>query len=670
MENLGSLAILLAFCVAMYATLASVVGRVKRKPFLIVSGERAVYSIWILMTLASGILVYSLMTGDFRFAYVAEHSNRTMPILYKFAAWWGGQEGSLLFWSWLLSTYAMVVTVTNRRRHREMMPWVLAVLGTIQTFFLVLNNFIANPFQMLATDKLIVAVPDGNGLSPLLQYPAMAIHPPMLYLGYVGFAVPFAFAIGSLITRQPGEGWIHTTRRWTLVTWLFQSTGIMLGAAWAYHVLGWGGYWGWDPVENASLLPWLSGTAFLHSVMMQEKKGMMKVWNIVLVSATFFLCILGTFLTRSGVVQSVHAFARSEIGKYFVTFLALGIAATVWLILDRLDYLKSESELESVISRESSFLFNNLILLASCFAVLWGTLFPVISEWATGDKISLDADWYNRLMVPIGLFLLLLTGLGPLFAWRRTSMESLRRNFQWPGAASLVLVIALFAAGMRNFYALISFGFCLFVALTVCIEFFKGGRSIAAKNEMNLVRAMVELTHRNTRRYGGYLVHMGIVLMFIGFTGHAFNQSEVKELNTGDTMRLGGYELKMVRMAEGQETNYQWHRATMDIYKNGELVKTLEPEKRFYMASRQGTSEVGLWPRLNEDVYLNFGGMSDDNQRAVIQAYVFPLVSWIWIGGLVLIGGTFICLVPSKVKMQYARTQVVGITKKHVTVEK
>src|SRR5919205_2368611 len=486
MENLASLAILLAFCLSVYAVVASVVGRLKRRPFLILSAERAVYGLWFLVTLASGILVYALMTGDFRFAYVAAHSNRTMPILYKFAAWWGGQEGSLLFWSWLLSTYAMVVAFTNRRRHRDFMPWVLGVIGVIQTFFLVLNNFIANPFQMLATDKLIVAVPDGNGLSPLLQYPAMAIHPPMLYLGYVGFAVPFAFAIGSLITRQPGEGWIHTTRRWTLITWLFQSTGVMLGAAWAYHVLGWGGYWGWDPVENASLLPWLSGTAFLHSVMMQEKKGMMKVWNIVLVSATFFLCILGTFLTRSGVVQSVHAFARSEIGKYFVSFLAIGIAATIFLILDRLDYLKSEAQLESVISRESSFLFNNLILLASCFAVLWGTLFPVISEAATGDKISLDADWYNRLMVPIGLFLLFLTGVGPLFSWRRTSIDSLRRNFMYPGIAALVLVIALIAAGVRHFYALISFGFCLFVALTVIIEFFKGGKSIAAKSHMNL----------------------------------------------------------------------------------------------------------------------------------------------------------------------------------------
>src|SRR5215471_5974078 len=570
MENLGSLAILLAFCAAIYATVASILGRLKDKPFLVVSGQRAVYAVWALITIASGILVYAIMTGDFHFAYVAEHSNKAMPTLYKFAAWWGGQEGSLLFWSWLLSNYVAVVAFTNRRKHRDMMPYVIGVLATVQTFFLLLNNFIANPFQMLAQDKLIVAVPDGNGLSPLLQYPAMAIHPPMLYLGYVGFSVPFAFAMGSLITKQPGDAWIHTTRRWTLVTWLFQSTGIMLGMAWAYHVLGWGGYWGWDPVENASLLPWLSGTAFLHSVMMQEKKGMMKVWNIVLVSATFFLCILGTFLTRSGVVQSVHAFARSEIGKYFVSFMALGIAATVYLILDRLDYLKSESQLESVVSRESSFLFNNLILLASCFAVLWGTLFPVISEYATGDKISLDADWYNRLMVPIGLFLLFLTGVGPLFAWRRTSLESLRRNFQWPGIASLVLVGALIAAGIRHFYALISFGFCLFVALTVIIEFFKGGRSIAAKENTNLFRGMVELTRRNTRRYGGYLVHMGIVLMFIGFTGHAFNLNEVKEVASGDQMHVGHYTLRVVNIAEGDDPNYLWHSATIAVSKDGD----------------------------------------------------------------------------------------------------
>jgi cytochrome c-type biogenesis protein CcmF len=670
MENLGSLALLLAFSVALYAALASLVGRLKQKPFLMVSGERAVYSVWVLVTVAAAVLVHGLLTGDFRLAYVAEHSNRAMPAVYKFAAWWGGQEGSLLFWSWLLATYSSVVAFTNRRKHRDFMPYTIAVLMTVQTFFLVLNNFVATPFKVLSMDGRITALPDGNGLSPLLQYPAMAIHPPMLYLGYVGFAVPFAFAIGSLITRQAGDGWIFTTRRWTLVTWLFQSTGVMLGMAWAYHVLGWGGYWGWDPVENASVLPWLSGTAFLHSVMMQEKKGMMKVWNIVLISTTFFLCILGTFLTRSGVVQSVHAFARSEIGKYFVTFMAIGIAATVYLILERLDYLKSESQLESVVSRESSFLFNNLILLASCFAVLWGTLFPVISALASNNQISLDADWYNRLMVPIGLFLLFLTGVGPLFSWRRTSLESLRRNFQWPGAAAVVLVGVLLVAGMRSYYALISFGFCLFVALTVFMEFYKGSKSIAAKNGMNLVRAAVELTHRNTRRYGGYLVHMGIVLMFIGFTGQAFKLYELKEMNIGDSMKIGHYDLKMVNLEQGENANYQWHRATVDVFKDGRELGLLRPEKRFYQASRQSTSEVGIRVRPNEDVYLNFGAMSDDNQRAVIQAYINPLVSWVWVGGLVLIGGTLICLVPAKIKMQYARTQVVGVTGKHATVPK
>src|SRR5437870_1475959 len=388
MENLGSLAVLLAFCLAVYAVIGSVIGRLKRNPFLILSAERAVYSVWFLVTIASGILIYALVTGDFRFAYVAQYSNRAMTPAYKFSAFWGGQEGSLLMWSWLLATYASIAVFTNRRKLRDSMPYVTAILMTTSTFFLILNAFVASPLRMLAADGAITAVPDGNGLNPLLQYPMMRIHPPMLYLGYVGMVVPFAFAMGSLITRQKGDAWIHTTRRWSLVTWLFQGVGVLMGASWAYAALGWGGYWAWDPVENASLLPWLSSTAFLHSVMMQEKKGMMKIWNAVLVASSFFLCILGTDLTRSGIVSSVHAFAQSPIGGYFTSFLALSIAATVYLILDRLDYLESEAPLEGVISREASFLFNNMILLASCFAVLWGTLFPIISEKVSGEKIG------------------------------------------------------------------------------------------------------------------------------------------------------------------------------------------------------------------------------------------------------------------------------------------
>src|SRR6266704_3679534 len=349
--------------------------------------------------------------------------------------------------------------------------YAIAILMTTQTFFLILNAFVVSPFRMLAADGAITAVPDGQGLNPLLQYPMMRIHPPTLYLGYVGMVVPFAFAMGSLITRQKGDAWIHTTRRWSLITWLFQGTGVLMGKSWAYAALVWGGSWDWAPVENASLLPWLSATAYLHSVMMQEKKGMMKVWNAVLVASSFFLCIFGTMMTRSGMVSSVHAFAQSPIGKYFTSFLVLGVAATIYLILDRLDFLKSESELESVVSRESSFLFNNLVILASCFAVLWGTMFPIISEKFSSEKISLDAVWFNRLMVPIGLFLLILTGVGPLFAWRRTSIASIRKNFQWPGIGTLIVAAALIAGGMRYPYSIISLSFCFFVAATIILEF-------------------------------------------------------------------------------------------------------------------------------------------------------------------------------------------------------
>src|SRR5580692_1783679 len=547
MENIGALAVLLAFAFAVYAIFGSVIGKLAKKPLLTLSAERAVYSVWGLLTIAAGLLVYSLIHGDFRMAYVYETSNRAMPIKYKFSAWWGGQEGSLLLWSWLLATYSAIVVFMNRRKFRDMMPWVTSVLMATETFFLILIAFVLSPFGVLQAGRGNVVEGVGQGLNPLLQYWTMVIHPPMLYLGYVGFTVPFAFAMGSLITKQPGDAWIHTTRRWTIVTWLFQSAGILLGQGWAYAVLGWGGYWAWDPVENASLLPWITATAFLHSVMMQEKKGMMKVWNMVLISGTFFLCIFGTFLTRSGVVSSVHAFAQSPIGKYFVMFLAVGIAATVILILERLKYLKSEARLESVVSRESSFMFNNLILVASCFAVLWGTMFPVISEAVTGEKISVDAPFFNRINIPIGLALIFLTGIGPLIAWRRSSLESLRRAFFWPSIAAIVVMIALAIGGVYEHpFALVSFGLCMFVTATIFTEFWKGASAIRAKNGIGFIPAAIELTHRNTRRYGGYLVHMGIVFMFIGYTCSAFNQDVTKEVRPGGNFALGHYNIHVV----------------------------------------------------------------------------------------------------------------------------
>lgn len=397
---------------------------------------------------------------------------------------------------------------------------------------------------------------------------------------------------------------------------------------------------------------------------------MMKIWNIVLISTTFFLCIFGTFLTRSGIVSSVHAFSQGSIGKFFVTFLAIGIAATIYLILDRLPYLKSEAHLESVVSRESSFLFNNLILLASCFAVLWGTLFPVISEAVTGEKISVDKPFFERINIPIGLFLLFLTGVGPLIAWRRSSLESLKRAFLWPTVAALALMAALGALGFYEHpFAMVSFGLCLFVTVTVAMEFFKGARAISAKSGTGLIPAMIELTHRNTRRYGGYVVHMGIVLMFIGFTGAAFNKEQTVEVAQGSAFDIGRYTLKIAEIQDGQNDNYIWSAMHINVFVGANQIATLIPEKRFYQASRSQASEVSIRRRLNEDLYVNFAGVND-NGKAVVQAYVNPLVSWVWIGYWVLLFGTITCLVPSKLKLAYARTQVVGITKKHVPVEK
>ncbi len=427
MENTGSVCLLLALVLCLYAAAASLV---RGNRLLELSARRSVYAVCFCLTLASAILVYAFLTDDYHFAYVASNSNRAMPASYKFAAWWGGQEGSLLLWSWLLSCYAAVAVRGGQS------PLILVLSGT-QAFFLLLNTFVANPFQVLTFLGGPTTVPDGVGLNPLLQYPLMRIHPPILYLGYVGMVVPFAFSMSALLYRRKDTAWLQTARRWTLVTWLFQGVGIVLGARWAYAALGWGGYWSWDAVENASFLPWLSSTAYLHSVMMQQKRGMLRIWNAVLVSASFFLCIFGTMMTRSGLVDSVHAFAKSSIGNWFTGFLAIGLAATVWLILSRLDYLHGEARMENVVSRESSFMLNNLLLLASCLAILWGTLFPVISQFVNGQKVTLEKPWFNRVMTPLGLALLLLMGVAPLLPWRRASLDTLRRTFRIPGIGGL-----------------------------------------------------------------------------------------------------------------------------------------------------------------------------------------------------------------------------------------
>src|ERR1700751_1119324 len=501
------------------------------------------------VVLAAIALVVSAFRDDFSIAYIFHHSNRDLPAPYKFATLWSGQEGSLLFWSLLLAGYGFVLRLRYKTDPR-LFAYASVVLAGVQIFFPAVVNFAANPFGLLEGPPR----PDGTGLNPLLQYPEMVIHPPMLYLGYVGFTTPFAFALGALIMKYPGEKANHTPRRWTMVTWLFLTCGVFLGAHWAYAVLGWGGYWGWDPVENASLMPWLVGTAFLHSVMMQEKRGMLKVWNMWLVFATFWLAILGTFLTRSGIISSVHAFAQSSIGTWFAWFLSISFAIFLFFFLKNQSHLRSEHKLESLGSRESSFLFNNLLFVLLCFTVLWGTWFPKISELVQGNKVTVGAPFYNRVAIPVALLLLILTAVGPLLAWRKTSLESLKRNFLWPavGAVAVMAFLMITPSGWGSpfglrpwqdvsyFYSLMAIGLCVLVTLTVASEFYRGGRVISEKTGQGIFASMVHLTHRNPRRYGGYIVHFGVVVVIIGLAGAAFNQDKEQEMSYGDKMQIGG----------------------------------------------------------------------------------------------------------------------------------
>jgi cytochrome c-type biogenesis protein CcmF len=649
----GSFALLLAFVVAVYAFLAGLAGIVTRRTLVTKSARHAGMAVFFLVTFAVGALEYYFLTDNFSLAYVAEHSNRALSVFYKLAALWAGQEGSLLFWTWLLSIYAFFALFLNRRKHPELMPFAGVVLAGVQIFFLILNNFVANAFRIIGGTNAsgamrMLTLSEGRGLNPLLQYPEMVIHPPLLYLGYTGFTIPFAFALAALLGRYPGEKWIHITRRWTMIAWCFQSVGILLGMHWAYAVLGWGGYWEWDPVENASLLPWITGTAFLHSVMMQEKRGMMKVWNVWLVFVTFLLSILGTMLTRSGVVSSVHAFAQSSIGTWFVGFLALILVVCFWAWWANRDYLRSDNQLDSLVSRESSFLFNNLVLLAACFAVLWGTLFPVLSEWVIGSKISVGPPFFNQVNIPIALFLLFLTGVGPLLAWRRTSLDALERNFAWPSAGGLLAGIIAFAFGFRHFYALICLILSVFVTLTIVSEFYRGARVIRARDGTNLLTAVGELTMRNTRRYGGYVIHFAIVLVFVGFSGAAFNQDVQMEMQTGERLQIGPYTIVCQNFDATSNENYQSERATLEVFRSGQSEMMLYPERRLFLASQVTETVVAIQTSPLRDLYVVYAGRSPETGKPVIHAYLNPLVKWIWFGGLVLVLGTGLAMIPNR----------------------
>jgi cytochrome c-type biogenesis protein CcmF len=654
MDVFGSFSLLLAFVCAAYAFIGGIFAIRTRHPLLVKSARQSGIAACVLIFLATLSLEYLLFSDNFSTAYVVQHSNRDLSTFYKVAALWAGQEGSLLFWSTLLSVYILSVLLVYRHKNGELMPYVGVILAGVQIFFLTLNNFVENPFKTLAAVNASgVLTPftriDGNGLNPLLQYPEMVIHPPNLYSGYTGFTIPFAFALGALLARYPGEKWIHLTRKWTMVAWCFQSVGILLGAHWAYAVLGWGGYWGWDPVENASLLPWLTGTAFLHSVMMQEKRGMMKVWNVWLVFSTFLLCILGTFLTRSGVVSSVHAFANSHIGPWFVGFIAVILAVCFAAYFKNRDYLKSENMLDSMVSRESSFLFNNLLFLVACIAVLSGTLFPVFSEWFTSNRISVGAPFFNKVMIPIGLALLFLTGVGPLLAWRKTSAESLKRNFGWPFFVGILSAIAAFVLGYRDGTSMLCLFLCGFVTGTIVLEFYRGAKVIRARTGMNLLLAAQELSMRNTRRYGGYVVHFGMVLIFIGLAGAAFNTEAQKAMNIGDSLKLGPYTLMLQSADTKAEKNYTAQRMIVEVLKGNKQIMLLYPEKRQFQGTEQAAGTmVAIYSTLREDLYVVYAGMDPETNVPVIHAFLNPLVKWIWLGGVWVVMGTLLALLPNR----------------------
>jgi cytochrome c-type biogenesis protein CcmF len=663
MPEFGSFTLLLALALSLYTLVVGGIALWRSRGALAVNvdsgtgrlGEtarRAGISSFVALSCAAFALVWASFTNDYSVSYILHHTNRDLNTAYKFSALWSGQEGSLLLWAWLLSAYGFVL----RMRHKvdvRLSAFASVILAGIQVFFLLLLNFAAPPFAIQPGPTAA----DGFGLNPLLQYPEMVMHPPLLYLGYVGFSVPFAFALGALMMRYPGEKWIHITRRWTMVTWLFLTCGIFMGAHWAYSVLGWGGYWGWDPVENASLMPWLTGTAFLHSVMMQEKRGMMKTWNVWLIFSTFMLTILGTLLTRSGIVSSVHAFAQSAIGDWFYGFILIVFAVCLFTFFKQKDHLKSENRLESLVSRESSFLFNNLILLAACFTVLWGTLFPVLSEYVQGTKVTMGAPFYNRVNLPIGLFLLFLTGIGPLLAWRSTTLRSIRRNFILPSIAMGVALVVLLIAGVRpwqagddwqgTLFSLVTFTLAAGVITAISAEFLRGANVVRTQTGKNLLASTVLLMRRNTRRYGGYVVHFGIVVMFIGIAGGAFNQSHEQEMSFGDTLTLGQYRLVCQTYTQDSNKNFDTEYALLDVFRGNKKITQLAPEKRFYHASQTSSTMVALHSTLASDLYVIYEGRNPDTDKPIIKAFLNPLMNWIWVGVGIVVFGTLLALVPN-----------------------
>ena len=638
---IGEFSLFLSLVVAAYAPVAAWLGWRARRGEWIRSGENALHALFGLLTISTAALIYALVTHDFSLAYVVNYSNRTQPMVYTVSALYGGNDGSLLFWAWMLALFGAIVVFQNRRRHRDLMPHVVGVMGIVTFFFVGVMLLLANPFT-----RLPVPPPDGRGLNPLLQNPGMFFHPPTTYIGYVGFTIPFAFAIAALITGRLGNAWIVSTRRWTIFAWFFLGLGNMFGAWWAYNILGWGGYWAWDPVENASFMPWLTGTAYLHSVMIQEKKGMLKVWNMSLIIVTFALSIFGTFLTRSGILSSVHTFSQGSLGYFFLGFLALILLVSFGLLFHRLPALQGQNELDSLISRESSFLFNNLMLVGIAFTTLWGTVFPLIAEAVRGVKVTVGPPFYNQVTIPLGLALLLITGVCPLIAWRRASWKNLQRNFLLSAAAGLAGGAGLFLWGVRDPVAWLTLVLLVFVGATIVVEFVRGTQARRHMTGEGAPRAFFTLVWRNKRRYGGYVIHLGALLMILAMVGGIYKDEKEVFLKRGETMAIGRYQIHFEDFREVPRQDSAVLAAEMHVSNAGKSLGTLLPQKRFHPGSEQPHSMVGVLSSLREDLYLIL--VNYTKEGAALKALVNPLMMWMWIGSYLMTAGVLIVMWPDR----------------------
>ena len=642
--DLGYGMTLVALALAVYGGIAAGVGARSGRLALVESAQHAAVGVFVLVTSCFALLTYAFLTFDFSIRYVATNTNLGTPFYYRITAVWGALEGSIILWSWMLALYTIILIVRHREGARELYPWALATMLGILAFFLLVMTVAAPPFQ-----RQVPVPPDGRGLNPLLEDTGMITHPVALYLGFTGFTVPFAFAMAALITGRIGDTWLVLTRRWTIVAWYFLSLGLLIGGWWSYHVLGWGGYWAWDPVENAAFMPWLTGTAFLHSVMIQERRRMLRLWNISLVILTFGLTLFGTFLTRSGVIASVHAFTQGSIGILFLGFLALVLLTALGLVAWRWEAFRSEGELDSVVSRESAFLLNNVLLVAAAFTVFFGTVFPLLSEAVRGEKVSVGAPFFNQVNVPLFLSLVFLMGVGPLIAWRRASVDNLKRNFLWPIALGIVAAAVAFALGVRSFLASLTFATTVFVAATIAVDFIRATRARLRVGE-SLFPAMGGLLLRHNRRYGGFVVHLGILIIALGVMGsHAWSVQTETTLHRGETAELAGYRFRFDGLTAVEESNHFKVIGAFTV-SNGRPLGVLRPAKKFYPQEQAPIAYVDYRLGLREDLYLVLGDFARDGSQATIKLQVNRLVSWIWIGGVVLTLGALLAILPERHK--------------------